>query len=197
MSLITCPECGKQMSDKAAACPSCGAPVIKKVTCPECGKELSANATACPNCGCPVEASGSQNVRPSTMRPTAPADKTKQRVQYFLMNNKKFLPDARLPKLRDRLSALSEEQFQQIECVSFKDPTMLLIISIFLGELGVDRFMLEDTKNGVLKLLLTIITSFIFLWLIWWLIDLFKIMDMTKEYNYKKLEETFKLFELQ
>ncbi len=27
MSLITCPECGKQISDKATACPHCGAPI--------------------------------------------------------------------------------------------------------------------------------------------------------------------------
>ena len=26
MSLITCPECGKKISDKAAACPNCGLP---------------------------------------------------------------------------------------------------------------------------------------------------------------------------
>lgn len=27
MALITCPECGKEISDKAAVCPSCGAPI--------------------------------------------------------------------------------------------------------------------------------------------------------------------------
>lgn len=27
MALITCPECGKSVSDRAATCPSCGAPV--------------------------------------------------------------------------------------------------------------------------------------------------------------------------
>lgn len=27
MALVTCPECGKQISDKATACPSCGAPI--------------------------------------------------------------------------------------------------------------------------------------------------------------------------
>ncbi len=27
MSLIKCPECGREISDKAAACPNCGAPV--------------------------------------------------------------------------------------------------------------------------------------------------------------------------
>ena len=27
MSLIKCPECGNNMSDKATACPSCGCPI--------------------------------------------------------------------------------------------------------------------------------------------------------------------------
>lgn len=26
MALIKCPECGKEISDKAAACPNCGCP---------------------------------------------------------------------------------------------------------------------------------------------------------------------------
>lgn len=39
--LIICSECGKEFSDKAAACPNCGCPVEKKVDekekCPMCG----------------------------------------------------------------------------------------------------------------------------------------------------------------
>jgi len=27
MALISCTECGKEVSDKAASCPSCGAPI--------------------------------------------------------------------------------------------------------------------------------------------------------------------------
>lgn len=29
MALINCSECGKEVSDKAAACPTCGAPIVK------------------------------------------------------------------------------------------------------------------------------------------------------------------------
>ena len=31
MALIKCPECGKEISDKAKTCPNCGCP-IKKIT---------------------------------------------------------------------------------------------------------------------------------------------------------------------
>ena len=37
MALITCPECGKKISDKAASCPDCGCPAseFKKPSVPE------------------------------------------------------------------------------------------------------------------------------------------------------------------
>lgn len=35
MALITCPECGKEVSDQATACPHCGAPLKAKVVDPE------------------------------------------------------------------------------------------------------------------------------------------------------------------
>ena len=35
MGMIKCPECGKEISDKAEACPNCGAPMAKR--CPKCG----------------------------------------------------------------------------------------------------------------------------------------------------------------
>lgn len=34
MALIKCPECGKEISDKAAACPNCGAPIAAGKTVP-------------------------------------------------------------------------------------------------------------------------------------------------------------------
>jgi TM2 domain-containing membrane protein YozV len=36
---------------------------------------------------------------------------------------------------------------------SFKDPTMILIMSVLLGGLGADRFMLGQIGLGILKLL--------------------------------------------
>lgn len=29
MALIKCPECGKEISDKAASCPNCGFPITQ------------------------------------------------------------------------------------------------------------------------------------------------------------------------
>ena len=59
MALISCPECGAQISDKARMCPKCGCPaeLFQKpqlLKCEECGNEIPINASECPNCGCPV-----------------------------------------------------------------------------------------------------------------------------------------------
>ena len=62
MAIISCPNCGKQISDKAKACPGCGYVLemeekedkTEKILCEECGFELSADMDTCPNCGCPV-----------------------------------------------------------------------------------------------------------------------------------------------
>lgn len=49
MALINCPECGKEISDKALACPNCGNPINQQTQqeeylgCPRCGsRELHA-----------------------------------------------------------------------------------------------------------------------------------------------------------
>ena len=61
MALIICYECGHKVSDKAAACPHCGAPVIKqppeepKKICEECGESVPAKDKTCPNCGYPFD----------------------------------------------------------------------------------------------------------------------------------------------
>ncbi len=54
MALIKCPECGKQISDQAEACPKCGCPIEPKTYCPECKKEISTDDKACSHCGYPL-----------------------------------------------------------------------------------------------------------------------------------------------
>lgn len=46
-----------------------------------------------------------------------------------------------------------------------------LLLSIFLGYLGIDRFFMGFIGTGILKLLITIFTLGIFGW-IWWIIDI-------------------------
>lgn len=64
MALIKCPECGKEFSDKAIACPNCACPIDevvailveqeqneKTVLCPYCAERVSAEDGYCDSCG--------------------------------------------------------------------------------------------------------------------------------------------------
>ena len=48
---------------------------------------------------------------------------------------------------------MDEQRFSMLSTIELKDPVVILIISIFLGGLGIDRFMIGDIGLGVLKLL--------------------------------------------
>lgn len=53
--MIECPNCKKQISEKALKCPHCQYELVaKKQYCTECGAKLDDNAAACSNCGHPV-----------------------------------------------------------------------------------------------------------------------------------------------
>lgn len=61
MALISCPECGKEISDKAEKCIYCGKVFEERIVdppkliCSECGVELEAGMTICDKCGCPIQ----------------------------------------------------------------------------------------------------------------------------------------------
>ena len=104
-----------------------------------------------------------------------------QRVDMYIMTNQKYFPAEKLPFLRDRLLNCDYQRFMMATSVELKDPTTMLILSLFLGCYGVDRFMLGDTGMGVLKLLtggccgvLTII-------------DWFSVQDKARELNFQKI----------
>lgn len=62
-----------------------------------------------------------------------------------------------------------------------KDPTISIILSVLVGSLGIDRIYIGDTGLGIIKLLTCGGCG------IWWLIDLFLIMDATKQKNLQHL----------
>ena len=97
----------------------------------------------------------------------------------FLSANTANFPSEQLPSLRQRLSQLDDSQANQvIAAANIKNPTTALILSIFLGTLGVDRFYIGHVGLGVAKLLLAWLTFGI-----WTIIDWFLIINATKKAN--------------
>ena len=104
-----------------------------------------------------------------------------QKVDMYLMTNQKYFPEEKIMYLKEKLLAADESKFSLISTVELKDPTTLLLVSIFLGELGIDRFMLGDIGLGVAKLLTAGGCG------IWSIVDWCIITNKTKEYNYNEL----------
>ena len=75
------------------------------------------------------------------------------KVDMYVMTNQKYFPAEKIMYLKEKLAAMDESKFTMVSTVELKDPTTILLVSIFLGALGIDRFMLGDTGMGILKLL--------------------------------------------
>lgn len=105
-----------------------------------------------------------------------------QKVDMFLMTNGKFFQGHHINYIREQLEKADDSRWSMIQTVDFKDPTMILIISILIGNLGIDRFLIGDTGLGVAKLLTCGGFG------IWWIVDWFLIMDITRQKNMEKLQ---------
>ena len=106
---------------------------------------------------------------------------TQDRVDMFVMTNQKYLPAEKIVFLKQKLLEADESKFNLVSAVEFKDPTTLLLVSLFLGGLGVDRFMLGETGMGILKLLTAGVCGILTI------IDWFSVQKKTKELNYNNL----------
>lgn len=106
-----------------------------------------------------------------------------QAVDQYLVANQKYFPQEKILFLREKLLELGEKEFSLLLVLELKDPIVLLIVSIFLGYLGVDRFLLGDVTMGLLKLLTCGGCG------IWTIIDWILIMDKTKRRNFNKVIE--------
>ena len=99
----------------------------------------------------------------------------------FIMTNKDNFPAEKLPLIQERLSQLDESTFNSVTMLSYKNPMTALLLSIFCGSLGVDRFFIGDTGMGIGKLLTAGGCG------IWAIIDWFMIQNATREKNYNQL----------
>ena len=83
-------------------------------------------------------------------------------------------------------AGLTPEQknyFQARYAAESKDRTTLLLVSIFLGKFGVDRFMMDDVPMGLLKLFTLGCCGVL------WIIDICTITKRIDEYNRLKAQQ--------
>jgi len=97
----------------------------------------------------------------------------------FLATSSSKFPGAKLMYMKERLEKLDDSKMMMIQSMEYKDPTTMLLISIFLGHFGVDRFMLGDIGMGVLKLLTLGLCGILTI------VDWFSIQNKTREKNFE------------
>ena len=72
-----------------------------------------------------------------------------QKVDMFMMTNAKFFEGHQLNAIRERLLQMDDDKWPMVQTLQFKDPTTALLISIFAGYYGIDRFYVVDIGLGV------------------------------------------------
>ncbi len=105
-----------------------------------------------------------------------------QKVDMFIVTNAKYFKSELIPQIRQRLLELDDSRWITLQSLQFKDPTTSLLVSIFGGHLGIDRFYIGDVGLGIAKLL----TCGGFY--IWFIVDWFLIMDATRDKNVELLQ---------
>lgn len=108
-----------------------------------------------------------------------------QKVDMFLMTNAKHFEGHQLNAVREKLLAMDDSKWLQLQGLNLKDPTTILIVSILAGGLGIDRFMIGETGLGIAKLLTCGGLG------IWTIVDWFIIMGRTREVNAERLLRLF------
>ena len=68
-----------------------------------------------------------------------------QKIDMYIMTNQKYYPEEKIVYLKDKLRTMDDEKFSLIYTIELKDPTTLLLVQIYLGVMGIDRFMIVYT----------------------------------------------------
>lgn len=104
-----------------------------------------------------------------------------QKIDMYVMTNQKYFPEGKIVYLKEKLQDIDDTKFSLISSLTMKEPTTLLLVSIFLGTLGIDRFMMGDIGMGILKLLTLGCCGILTI------IDWFTVSNRAKEYNYNQI----------
>lgn len=103
-----------------------------------------------------------------------------QQVEQLIAIYSNKLPLEAIHVIKDKLLTM-DYNAASIILAQAKDPTISILLSVLVGSLGIDRIYIGDTGLGIIKLLTCGGCG------IWWLIDLFLIINATKQKNLQLL----------
>ncbi len=161
-----CRSCGKEVADAAVACTSCGQrPLLGTRYCSSCGAEIPPNAEVCVKCGVRVVRASEKDLTTAVLLSMFLGSFGVDRfyLGYTGLGILKLLTLgacgiwAIVDLILIILQKLPDAQGHSLRVVptanpGTKDWATTLLLSIYLGLLGVDRFYLGYTGLGILKL---------------------------------------------
>ena len=104
-------------------------------------------------------------------------------ISNFVINNAKKFKPADFAQISELLQQMTDRELEMVSYADYRDPTLMVILAVTVGGLGVDRFLLDDVGLGVLKLITGGGLG------IWWLVDIFTVDGRTKNYNLRVFNE--------
>lgn len=141
MALVKCPNCGREVSDKAEICPGCGYQLIhyeeKKRICPECGTELEYNETVCPNCGCPCPARDDQEPEEKIQKVEVSRISVSRKVIMGIVFA--AIAVAAVTGIVIGISKLSTKRKAEAEAEAYQENLNLAVSTMFLGGYSSER----------------------------------------------------------
>lgn len=87
--------------------------------------------------------------------------------------------------LQGRLEKIPEDKIQSLSFIPLKEPIVGLILGLFFGVFGIDRFYKGDIGLGILKFL----SIFVFIGIFWALADLYFVWQGIKKDNLNKINQ--------
>jgi TM2 domain-containing membrane protein YozV len=108
-------------------------------------------------------------------------------INSFMIQNGKNFTTADVMIVKQKLESLTPEQIKLLATGDYLDPTINVVVSVLVGSLGVDRFLIGQTGWGILKLLTGGALG------VWTIVDWFQISRLTKEANMEKFNENLML----
>lgn len=89
--------------------------------------------------------------------------------------------------LRGMLEKVPEDKIPILSTIQLKNPVIGLVLGLFLGIFGADRFYKGDIGLGVVKLILTITYFGIIITFVWSIVDFFLVWKGIKQDNFCRI----------
>lgn len=137
----------------------------------------------------------------------------KQHVDIMLPLLSKYLHKRAIPSVRQAMELAENANCVEIANIQYKNPMIILLCSIFLGHLGIDRFLMADSSSGIVKLIgwvlcsallsvglallniiLIIVGSILYIaMLVWWILDIVFLAHQAYIWNYYRILDVCKI----